>query len=402
MPSHALPHQTHYVIATLKHPVAWAIDGTETWLLNPARRYVFNADMVRDLSEHVDTLSDLRSGSKYKPLKLGENILGKRVLVDRYRHRGIGDLLFLTGPLAWLQHSTGGNVTADLYALAERGCVFNDNPAVSGRAALNGPIHYDDFDNYAAQWMVEQATEFDEQPDQLNVYDALYRTMDVDPGTVDPKFKRPFASLNSADVRGLDAYYWQIHRDFQLDFRSTPYYTVAPLSHASLRTVPYTTWLEVIEKLARKAPVVVLGSPREGLTPAAGISYAEFAAELDKMRAAGAPLVDSCGKTPLRLTMAIVSRSKALACLDSGLLYVAQAFHTPAVSVWGTHDPRTRIGYDKAYMDLAVFDKRRCPHAPCYAYSRFPTHKCPSGENQSVCEVLKVPASEILEKISSV
>ena len=278
--------------------------------------------------------------------------------------------------------------------------MYSDNPSVSGKNALSGPIHYDDFDNYGAHWMVEQATEFDEQPDQLNVYDALYRSMDTDPATVDPRYKRPFASLNTADIRGLDSFYWETHKNFGLDLRSVPYYAVAPLSHATLRSAPYSVWLDVINTLARKAPVIILGSPREGHTPHVGMSYAEFNTELSKME--GLPILNFAGHAPLRLAMAIVSRAKALACLDSGLLYVAQAFHTPAVSVWGTHDPRTRIGYDKAYMDLAIFDKHLCPHAPCFAYSRFPVHRCPGGADQSICEVLKVKASDITDRILSI
>ena len=215
---HPTIQQTSYVIATFKNPVQWSIDGDETWLLNPARRYVLNADMVTpEMAEHVDTLSEFANSNKYRPLRRGENIMGKRVLIDRYRHRGIGDLLFMTGPMAWLRQIAGNNVTLDVYALAERGAVYGDNPHISHRSPLFGPLHYDDLDNYAAHWMVDAATEFSESNDQLNVYDALFRSMDVDPVTVDDRFKRPNASLNHADTRGLDAFFWRTFQSHKID-----------------------------------------------------------------------------------------------------------------------------------------------------------------------------------------
>jgi len=399
---HPTIQHTSYHIVTFKNPVQWNVDGDETWLLNPARRYVINADMITpDLASHVDTMSEFANSNKYKPLRRGENIMGKRVLVDRYRHRGIGDLLFMTGPMAWLRQITGNNVTLDVYALAERGAVYADNPHISNRSPLCGPILYDDLDNYAAHWFVDAATEFDESPDQLNVYDALYRTMDVDPATVDDRFKRPVVSLNQADTRALDAFYWRTFQDSRVDLRSTPYYVLAPLSHATLRTLPYSVWLEVADKLSQKYPVLVIGAPQEGRTPVAGMALSQFTAALGQLRGAGRPIVDCIGSTPLRLSMAIVAQARALGCLDSGMLYVAQAFRTPAVSVWGTHDPRVRLGYDKQYMDSAVFRKEQCPNAPCFAYSRFPHHKCPGGESQSMCEVLRVTASDILDKFAA-
>jgi hypothetical protein len=89
--------------------------------------------------------------------------------------------------------------------------------------------------------------------------------------------------------------------------------------------------------------------------------------------------------------------------MDSGPLYIAQALNVPAISVWGPHDPRVRIGYDKPYMDLAVWNKGACRHAPCFAYQGFPIHKCPSGAQQLLCEPLKqVDTGEILSKFASV
>ncbi|HNL70532.1 MAG TPA: glycosyltransferase family 9 protein, partial [Leptospiraceae bacterium] len=58
--------------------------------------------------------------------------------------------------------------------------------------------------------------------------------------------------------------------------------------------------------------------------------------------------------------------------LDSGLLYVAEALRVPTISLWGTHAPAVRLGYDPAYMDLAIWPRENCGAAPCFAYANFP------------------------------
>ena len=104
---------------------------------------------------------------------------------------------------------------------------------------------------------------------------------------------------------------------------------------------------------------------------------------------------------PLRSVLTIISKSKCVFCLDSAPLYMAQACRVPAISVWGPHSPRVRIGYDKAYMDLAIHAKEACPNSPCFAYSGFPERKCPEQEAQKFCTVLaNVGVNDIMEKLS--
>lgn len=74
----------------------------------------------------------------------------------------------------------------------------------------------------------------------------------------------------------------------------------------------------------------------------------------------------------------------------------------PAVSIWGTHAPHTRLLYDKAYMDWAIWPRESCANAPCFAYATFPKAKCPRGDRQTICEVLMaVKASDIVAKVAA-
>src|SRR4051812_40283588 len=125
-----LPHNSQWMISTFKRPVIFNRAHDEVWLLNPVTRYVFNANHLAILSDNVESISDVKNSAHYRPLDLKANIAGARIVVERYRDRGIGDLLFMTGPLSYLKHSTGGEVKVDFYAFSERGQILLHNPLI--------------------------------------------------------------------------------------------------------------------------------------------------------------------------------------------------------------------------------------------------------------------------------
>lgn len=397
--SERTPQNSQWMIVTFNRPVLWNRNEGETWVLNPPTRYVLNANQLGNLSPHIETISDLKSAPFYRPLQAGSNIPGATVLVERYRERGIGDLLFMTGPLNYMQFLTGGNIKIDMYCLADRGAVLNFHPSLRFEAPMAGPLIYDNLQFYDYHWFVDVATEYSEEPDQQNVYDSLYTQLGFDPAAVPAAYKRPTAVLNKGDQQHLDQFLYYIWLEKKIDLRKTGYYVICPFAHGSLRTMPYMTWLKVINDLARKRPVIVIGNMTDRM-PNPDVSAGEF---FQHVQQHGGNVINAINNTPLRVMMGVISKATAVGCLDSGPLYVAQALNVPAVSVWGPHDPRVRIGYDKQYMDLAVWNKSACRHAPCFSYDHFPAHKCPSGSEQTVCEPLKsVDTDDILAKFDAI
>lgn len=395
------PHNSSWQVVTFSRPVLWTRSDDEVWMFNPRRRYILNANQLKNLSDYVDTISDLRGMPEFRPLRQGEDVVlsGSRILVERFRERGIGDLLFTTGPLSYLHHLTGGDISIDYYTVSSRGQVLTNNPVLEFKTSLAGPLHYDDLRYYSYHWLIDVVTEYNEEGDQLNVYDALYTGMGIDPKTVPVQFKRPIAVLGDQDRANLDQFLYYTYAETKIDLRTTPYYVVAPLSYGSLRTMEYRTWLRVIDQLSQRRPVVVVGHLAERL-PATSITVGEFNEALSRM---GGNVINALGNTPERVLMGLLNSAKCAVTLDSGPLYIAQAFRTPCVSVWGTHDPGVRIGYDKDYMDLAVWNQAACRFSPCFAYSGFPADKCPNGAEQHVCEPLAtVPVEDIIAKVDLV
>jgi hypothetical protein len=307
----------------------------------------------------------------------------------------------MTGPMAYMHSVTASTVKLDMYALSDRAQVMLHNPLLRHKTTLAGPLIYDAFSNYDYQWMVDVATEFDSEKDQLNVYDCLYQQLGVDYHLVDPRYKRPTAALSDDDKLNFDAFARHIYMERQFDLRKMPYYVVAPLTHSSLRTAPYMKWLELISKLQEARPVVVMGTLTERM-PSADITAGEFVAMLDRMGRNVVNLISA--ESPLRVMMAIIANATLAVTLDSGLLFVSQAFRTPAISIWGPMHPGVRLGYDQDYMDLAVWHPENCAHAPCFAFSGFPYHKCPRRMEQVLCEVMinETFLTDVIAKVEKV
>ena len=384
-------------------PVLWPRCDQETWSLTPPNRYVINAEFSSRFSEdQVEEVSDLKGRAYYQPFVGLINLNNAKSLVERHRSRGIGDLLFLSGPLSYLHHMSGGTVKFFVKSLVDRGTILYNHPALHLKTPLYGPTLYDTLPLYDYHWFLESVTEFNEDREQPNVYDVLYRQIGFDPKNIDPIYKRPSVGFDESDARGLHAFYQAIWSEKQIDLRCEPYYVVAPFSHGLTRSSPYGLWLNLIAELSQKRPVIIIGSLRHEL-PDIDMSAGEFVQRLRMLSQQTAKIINLVSDMPLRSVLTVISKAKCVFCLDSAPLYMAQACRVPAISLWGPHSPKVRIGYDKAYMDLAIHEKSACPNSPCFTYSGFPERKCPEQEAQKFCAVLaNVSVNSIMEKLSLV
>lgn len=391
-----MPSNSQWLIVTVKEPVMFTQTADETWLFNPNRRYIVNANRVKQIEQFIDTASELDGASLYHRLRANQNITGAKILVERNRERGIGDLLFLTGPLAYLRHLSGDDVEIDLMSFADRGVVLTHSPLISNKCVRCGPLEYDHLRMYNYHWLVNTVTEQDSEGDQLNVYDALYQQLGFVPEEVEPKWKRPTATLVSEDFQNLDRLFHYVATQRNLDLRRLGYFVVAPFANATIRSMNYDTWLQIIKQLSTRRPVMVVGNSSLRL-PSMDMSAGEFS---QRVAAIGGGVFNAVDSTTIRVLMALIARSVGVICLDSAPLFLAQALNVPAVSIWGTHAPGSRIGYDKTYMDLAVWKQEACLHSPCFAYGNFPVNKCPNGIRQTCCEVISaVTADDVLRKV---
>lgn len=394
-----IPTNTQWLIVSVKEPVMFHQTADETWLFNPNRRYVINANRIAPIEQFIENVSELDGAAHYMRLTAGRNLTGAKVLVERSRERGIGDLLFLTGPLGFMQHVTGNDVQIDVMAFADRGIVLTHSPLIHNGCVKCGPLEYDHLRMYNYHWLVNTVTEQDSEGDQLNVYDALFQQLGFKPEDIEPRWKRPTAALVSEDYQNLDRLYKHIWDSRKIDLRRVGYFVVAPFANATLRCMNYQRWLEIIQVLATRRPVVVVGNSSLR-TPETDISAGEFS---QRVAAMGGGVFNAVDSTTIRVLMALIARSTCTVSLDSAPLYIAQALNVPAISLWGTHAPAARIGYDKNLMDLAIWPREACQFSPCFAYGKFPVERCPNGIRQRACEVISaVSVDDVLKKVDMV
>lgn len=394
-----MPENTQWLIVSVKEPVMFIQTADETWLFNPNRRYVVNRNRIAPIEQFIDTVSEFDNSAQYVPLRIGQDISDAKILVERNRERGIGDLLFLTGPLGFLNHVSGGSAKVDLMAFADRGVALTHSPLISNNCVRCGPLEYDHLRMYNYHWMINAITEQDTEGDQLNVYDAMFKQLGCNPDEIEPRWKRPSATLVQDDFQNLDRLYKHVWDSRKIDLRRIGYFVVAPFSNATLRSMNYERWLEIIQALALRRPVIVVGNTSLRL-PGMDISAGEFN---QRVASIGGGVFNAVDSTTIRVLMALIARSTALIGLDSAPLYMAQALNTPAISLWGTHAPGSRIGYDKNYMDLAIWRNEACKFSPCFAFGRFPVDRCPNGPRQTCCEVLgEITVDDVLKKVDMV
>ena len=120
----------------------------ETWLFNPNRRYVINASRIPSIHPFIESVSELDNSALLNPLRAGKAVTGAKILVERFRERGIGDLLFLTGPLGYIHHCSGANCQIDVYAFSDRGMVLTHAPFLNNQTVYCGPLEYDHLKMY--------------------------------------------------------------------------------------------------------------------------------------------------------------------------------------------------------------------------------------------------------------
>lgn len=365
-------------------------------MFNPGVRYVLNASLLGELEPHVEDACLLSGSEKFRPLRFPAKVGGSKILVERYRGRGIGDLMFVTGPLNWIQAQCGHSAKIYTYAMASRRPVLAGHPALAADPGM-GPVVYGSLDDFKFHWFIDNVTEFT-SGDQRNVYDEMYEKIGVDPASVDERFKRPSVQISQQDLKNFAHFSNGVGQARGIDL-NRGFSMVAPLCQSQIRSANYSMWVEVIRQMAETGPVIVVGN-LDGILPDTDMSISDFSRELDGLEGSNQNVVNAIGPMPLRTMMTAAAKARVVVCLDSGPLYAAQAARVPAVSLWGPVSPGSRIKYDQAYMDLAVHISEACQNSPCHAWRNFPSSLCPDGSLQRTCATLSAITPDIvMEKV---
>ena len=94
-------------------------------------------------------------------------------------------------------------------------------------------------------------------------------------------------------------------------------------------------------------------------------------------------IFNACGKFNLHESALLVKRSKTVISHDTGLLYIACAFHKKTVAIWGATSPALQVEtyYPTALTEIEneMYFNAIVPNLSCQPCSNYGTKHCPQG-----------------------
>ncbi len=88
---------------------------------------------------------------------------------------------------------------------------------------------------------------------------------------------------------------------------------------------------------------------------------------------------NACGKFNLNESADLVRRSKLVISHDTGLQYIACAFHKPVIAIWGSTSPKLDVEPFYPAVMNGKYENVLVPNLKCQPCSKYGNHKCPLG-----------------------
>lgn len=254
-------------------------------------------------------------------------------------------------------------------------------------ATVDDPIPVDDFNNYDAQILFENAVERNPQARKLHMTDLFAEIAGLKGTVRDLSLlgKGPPAILNKlpAYVPTEDEKTWA-----RVQYPRTPLVRricIQPSTSARCRTYPTANLSEVMKSLLEKGwEVFLMGA----------MGDVQRLPETDKLKN-----LTSNGLT-FRQSCAVINDADIFLGSDSALLHIAGALSKPAIGLYGPFPADLRVRY--CPTTVALSGQEKC--SPCFHHAtptrrnNFPDY-CPSAA-RGLCEVLEsIKPDRIVAKI---
>src|SRR5258708_680543 len=353
----------------------------------PGERLVFDEDRASSLMKQPESRGVILDHDDLRPridaLRKPDHWRGARVAF--FRNRGIGDQLILSALPRYFTEVLGAKtyvISSAHHAQLWEGNRYTFNSPIRIPCNLDRTL-YSKNPFYQGFFCFESVCEWDNDPEQDNVYDRMFSMCGIDPWRVADKWKRPHYELRKGEADELQQY---LATNISLDpvkFPEWPardYFVCQALATNAPRCPPF----HVIEKVlsaadehAMKLGIPILCLHSEALPP-----------ELVKILGQFPSCVNLAGQVPsIRGYAAVLARARLIIGPDSSALHFAAAFQdpVPAIGLWGPFSPESRTKYYPNQLHL--YHPDRCSNAPCFNWMPdLPVNKCPNGDKQQFCE----------------
>lgn len=344
------------------------------WFFAPLARYVTSDSMFNKMVDQMtqagqkDIVTSWSSFNSYERRYSAQDLNGRRLAI--YRESGYGDNMIVSGLCRHIK-SLYPDAQIDVFGLPHVQEVwFNNKDATQYPCA---PL-FDAMRSYDYHLFLEGMIENDNEPDQINAYDALFQVAGFFPKEVPKEHKRPHLVLGPADEQALTD--WDARRpDKYILWHWNP--------SGCIRMYP-----------ADKSDLAILGLAELGHTVVI-VGNTENDQGIPHPNIEGDRIVNLINQTKTwREMLAMIQRAQLVVAPDSSLMHATAAFpDVPCIGLWAAFDPRDRAKYYENH--IAIEASWACPSAPCRAQrGDLPRHKCSQaklygGDQEYWCAAMK-------------
>jgi hypothetical protein len=352
---------------------------------NPGVRYLIDDHLFLDAFKAIEHRIHRVSDGPF--LGHGNEYPGSRILFSRLR--GMGDELGMTAVVRF--YADLGRECHVLAASAKEP-VWRNNPDVTSLVSEPLPLdcvwNTSDTPFFEKMFHMESLIEHNNEPDQENYYDMMYRFCGWDPKLIDSRYKRPYLYFSDSDKELEEKFMDHLEKHLEVyKFNNFIFYQYNASNDT--RTIPEDKNIEILKTLDASGYLVYVFGDR----------IPHHVSDLFR----GSRNIHFIGTVPdIRLYFSMIRRSRLVIGPDSSAIHVAGALSKPAIGFWGPFSPECRVKYYENHH--AIWDKKICKHAPCFPPTKdLPFDRCPKGKNQKYCEVFSpLSGEEVSGEVSNI
>lgn len=344
------------------------------WFFAPLARYVTSDSMFNRMVAEMktqgqeDIVSSWSSFNSYDRRYAGQDLNGRRLAI--YRESGYGDNMIVTGLCRHIK-SIYPKAQIDVFGLPHVQEAWLGN---SDATHYPTPPIFDAMKGYDYHLFLEGMIENDNEPDQINAYDALFQYAGFFPKDVPKEHKRPHLVMGPNDEKLLAD--WDARRpEHYIFWHWNP--------SGAVRMYPNDL-----------ADLAILGFAEMGYKVVL-IGHTINDSKIPHPNVEHENIINLINKVPSwRETIAILRRAQLVIAPDSCYAHACGAFpDVQSIGLWAAFSPGDRVKYYDNH--LAIDASWACPSAPCRAqHGHLPRHKCAQsklyrGEQDPFCAAMR-------------
>lgn len=308
----------------------------------------------------------------------GQNLNGKKLFI--FRGCGIGDQLITLGIIRGIKETfTRANIDFCVTPQQYNNLFKEQIDNYLYCSIIQEPLTLDKFKEYDYHLLLTDSCECNKEPDQPNLYDAIYNFCDLN--NISNSYKTPVCPVN--DERTIQGYEFIKNNLKDYNYKKTILYQLS--SSTKIRSYHPDLGLELIKGLSEDFNVIVtVAKSDETNKDCENFLNYKF----------NESVVFYKGHSFLEL-IGLIRNVDLVICPDSSIGHVSNYLGIKTVSLWGSFDSNDRVKYYDYHLPFKNKTKK-CKYSPCRMHEESGNSKgCIFGDD-GWCKEMKIDPKEII------